>query len=199
MATLKPSTTRILKVYRQATDDQIGRGMSWYADAHSFARALDPTDPARAAGVIAALSPLTPWDRNMVLASRAYADGFASGTMGNSLRAADRILAGERPLDVLKGSKVRAFYKTIVDPTGTDAVAIDRHAFDIAVGRITDNDTRSALSRKGVYASFERAYVRAAAILGVAPSQVQAVTWVVHRETAIRCAAANRRAAETVV
>lgn len=190
-----PSTAKILKTYRAATDDQIGRGTSWYADAHSLALALDPKNPRRAAGVIAALSPMMPWERNVTLAVRAYADGAASGALGTSVTAANRILAGEDPEDVLRGPKVRAFFATIADPTGTDAVVVDRHAFDIALGRPTDNDTRRALERKGVYEAFAAAYRRAARTIGVAPSQVQAVTWVVHRETAVRCAAANRRLA----
>ena len=141
--TLAPTAANIVRTYRKATDDQIGRGASWYADAHTFARALDPTNPRRAAGVLAALSPLMKWDRNMVLAARVYAEGFASGALGNSLRAADAIYAGADPLDVLKGKKVRAFFATINDPTGTDAVVIDRHAFDIAIGRRQCPDVHS--------------------------------------------------------
>lgn len=192
---MKPSAAKILKVYRTATDDQIGRGTTWYADAHSLALALSPDDVRRGAGVIAALSPMMPWDRNVTVAVRAFADGFASGALGNSCKAANRILAGEDFADVLKGDKVRAFAETIADPTGTDAVVIDRHAFDIAVGRTTDDETRRALTRKGVYESFAAAYVKAARTVGVSPSQMQAITWCVHRETAIRCSAANRRAA----
>jgi hypothetical protein len=192
---LKPSTAKILKVYRAATDDQIGRGTSWYADAHSLALALDPKNPRRAAGVIAALSPLMPWDRNVTSAVRAYADGFASGALPNSVKAANRILRGEDPDEVLGGDKVRAFFATIADPAGAETVVVDRHAFDIAVGKTTDDKTRGMLSRKGVYESFAAAYVRAARTVGIAPSQMQAITWVVHRETAIRCSAANRRAA----
>jgi hypothetical protein len=69
----------------------------------------------------------------------------------------------------------------------SDAVVVDRHAFDIAVGRVTNNETRYALGRKGVYGSFAKAYVRAAKTIAretgmdVSASQVQAVTWTVWR------------------
>lgn len=94
---------------------------------------------------------------------------------------ATRILAGETPLDVLGGDKVRAFYATILDPHGYDVPVIDRHAFDIAVGRVTDEKARATLSRKGEYARFGEVYIDAARSVGVSSSQMQAITWVAWR------------------
>lgn len=181
-----PNSARIVDVWRQATVSELVEGMEWYKDAHALAVKLDPADPSQAAGVIAALSPMMPWGRNVNLAVRAYADGSASGALYSSVAKADRILAGERADAVLGGDKVRAFWGVIADPT-SDAVVVDRHAFDIAVGRVTNNESRGALGRKGVYESFARAYVRAAKTISaetgmdVSASQVQAVTWTVWR------------------
>lgn len=181
-----PNSARIVEVFEQATDAELDAGLYWYPDALAFATTLDPERPERAAGVIAALSPMKDWITNCALAARAYDDGRASGSLGANNAKATMILHGANPLEVLGGNKVRNFYMAIADPHHPDAVAIDRHAFDIAVGRITNDQSRTALSRKGVYESFAAAYKRAARVLAregidVSPSQVQATTWVVWR------------------
>jgi hypothetical protein len=181
-----PNSMNIVRVWEQATEAEIADGVNWYRDAHALALKLDPANPNAAAGVIAALSPMMSWGQNVNLAVRAYADGAASGALSGSVAKANRILNGETPEDVLGGNKVRAFYGCIADPS-SDAVCIDRHAFDIAVGRVTNNASRHALGRKGTYERFAAAYVRAADILSkrlgtpVSASEVQAVTWTVWR------------------
>lgn len=182
-----PVAENILAVYRQATVAELAEGLDWYSDAHKLACTLSPEDPREAAGVIAALSPMMPWDRNQALAVRAYADNrTASGALGGSVAKANRILNGESPEKVLGGKKVRAFYGIIADPS-SDAVCVDRHAFDIAVGQVTNNESRQALSRKGIYEAFADAYVSASKTLSeetgmdISASQVQAVTWTVWR------------------
>lgn len=182
----KPNSARIVDVYRQATVQELTEGMDWYKDAHALAVKLSPESPKHAAGAIAALSPLMSWGQNVNLAVRAYADGTASGTFFKNVAKANRILAGEEPENVLGGSKVLAFYGVIADPS-SDAVVIDRHAFDIAMGKVTNNETRHALGRISVYRSFAKAYIRAAKTISedtgmdVLASQVQAVTWTVWR------------------
>ncbi len=176
---------RVLRVFRQATAEQYLNGADWYRNAHGLAVSLDPADPRRAAGVIAALSPMVSWARNVELAGRAYADGYASGALGMSCRAADRILGGEDPADVLVGPKVSAFFRLIADPADTQSVCVDRHAIAVAVGRrLTDAERQAqyAISTPGRYALFAEAYRRAAEIVGHLPSQVQAITWVRWRE-----------------
>lgn len=182
----KPNSARIVEVFQQATEDERRDGINWYREAHSIASKLDPANVERAAGIIAALSPMMPWDRNIHLAHRTYLDGSASGALGANVVKANRIFNGEAPLDVLSGDKVRNFFQCIAEPS-SDAVCIDRHAFDIAVGKVTNNDSRAQLGRKGVYETFAKAYVRAARTLSklygthISPSEVQAVTWVVWR------------------
>lgn len=181
-----PNSARILDVWAQATVGELDEGLHWYESAFAFALTLDPERTERAAGVIAALSPMKSWKDNCILAVRAFEQGFASGALGANVAKADAILSGADPLEILGGSKVRNFYKSILNPLDPDAVCIDRHAFDIAVGRITNDQTRGALKRKGVYEGFGAAYKRAARAISkegydVVPAQVQAVTWTVWR------------------
>lgn len=170
----------ILDVWRKATPTQKNEGMTWYDSAHSLAKELDPTNTSRAAGIIAALSPMVNWSRNMEMAQFVYSNGHANGLgLRNNCRKAEAILAGNDPLDILGGDKVRAFYMTIADPANAELVVIDRHAFDIALGRIhTDADRKIG---KKVYRVLSKAYVDAATIADVTPAQMQAVTWVTHR------------------
>lgn len=188
---MMPTVTNVIHSYLTASDAAMSEGMSWYNDAHDFARSLDPVRFHRAAGVIAALSPMNVWTNNKAKAALFYAqNGIVEFGKGNSngigMRAnvekAIRIYNGEDALDVLGGDKVRAFYLTILDPTADTTPVIDRHAFDIAVGKKTDDKARSILGRKGVYETFANVYREAANMAGIGAPQMQAVTWVAWRE-----------------
>jgi hypothetical protein len=178
-----PEVANVLSVYTAASADHLREGLSWYLDAHNVASILDTDNPARGAGVIAAMSPMMGWETNKRAAFLAFERGTADGLgLSRNVAKANRILAGDKPLDVLGGDKVRAFYATILDPHGHVIPVIDRHAFDIAVGEVTDEKARSSLSRKGVYQAFGEVYIQAAKVAGISSSQMQAVTWVAWRE-----------------
>lgn len=185
------SAANILNVYRQSTGEERAAGREWYADANRLAQILMHTPDERgpmltlagAAGVIAALSPLTPWNRNKELAIRAVSDGAASGTLGNSVRAANRILAGEPPEDVLKSDKVRNFYLSIMG--SWDAVCIDRHALEVYHGKRYTNKDRPAVGKR-LYREAADAYREAAETLqaegtNVSATALQAITWLTWR------------------
>lgn len=180
-----PHTVNVLRVYRGASREHRQAGRGWYAQAHALAASIDPDgDATRGAGVLAALSPRTPWDRNVALARQAYADGHATGTLVRSCWAADQIMAGVDPLDALGGPKVRAFFRLIADPTCRDAVCVDRHAIDIALGqRLTGRQRESTwrLDTDARYDQFADCYRAAARTLRTTPGRVQAVTWVAWR------------------
>jgi len=204
--TLTPSTRNITRVYRAATAEQVANGVEWYARARRIAVELDPQNVSRAAAVIALVSPLTPWGRNVWLAREAYRMHAAGEdvatelpTLKGNARKVAAVLGGADPALVVTGLKVRSFWLTIADPSHPDAVVVDRHAYDVAVGKVTNDEVRG----KGIgtptrYAALSAAYVRAARILSretgttILPSQVQAVTWVAWRQTMIRTAAAMR-------
>lgn len=161
----------------------------------------------KAVAVIAVLSPRLSWPKNVELARwiyREYQEAYRHpkptwwvkengsaldrfpGLKANGTKAA-RILLGEDPADVVSGPKVTAFYHAIANPNDPRGIVIDRHAFDVAVGRVMDDRTRGiVLGRKGAYDQFVRAYERAAEQLqsefpGITPAEVQAITWVAWR------------------
>lgn len=187
--TLTPAVDNVLSVYYSATPDNLRNGVSWYLDANNFAAMLveiydiPGANLEMAAGVIAAMSPMMEWSLNKRVAATAFARGNANGAgLARNCAKANAILAGANPLDILGGNKVRAFYRTIVEPTGDIDPVIDRHAFDIAVGKVTDDKTRGILGRKGMYESFAGVYREAARLSGIGSAQMQAVTWMQWRE-----------------
>lgn len=181
MGPMEPSVGNIVRVYNLATGPDMREGLNWYTDAHQFAKSLGPLR--MSAGVIAALSPLQHWDVNMTFAQLVMGRRDATGCgLYRNVDKANRIMAGENPLSVLGGDKVRSFYQTIVHPHSQRAVAcVDRHAYDIAVGAVTNDRERRTLERKGRYALFADCYREAAILAGVSTSQMQAITWVTWR------------------
>jgi hypothetical protein len=172
----------IVKVYNSATPEQRRAGAEWYRRAHELADFLSEGDVVRGAGVIAALSANKAWDMNQRLAHDAF-NGKVHGHTRDNLAKVAKIMAGADPETVLPMSaKTGNFYRCIVDPDDQEAVCIDRHAHDIAVGR-PYGDADRGLSAKGRYAVLSLAYRNAAAKLGVSPSVLQATTWVVWTES----------------
>lgn len=164
----------------------------------------------RAAAVIAVLSPRLAWTKNVELAHKVYADmaQIRSLTAGDNemLREmvtnavasfpglktngskAYALLLGTDPEDVVSGPKVTAFWRTITNPFDPRAVVVDRHALDVAMGKVLDDRQRGIiLGRKGAYDALSDLYRRAAKQLTKetgaewTPAEVQATTWVVWR------------------
>lgn len=184
--TVQLKTRNITSVFRTALDSEREHGKSWYPIARFAAEKLDPEDPDRAAAVIAVLSPRLHWDRNIQAAVDVY-DGRRPGVLRANSDKAFRIVNGEDPDEVVSGPKVRAFWHAIVNPADPRAIVIDRHALDIAAGKVLDDEQRGKLlGRTGSYDSVCQLYVRAAKILSkefgpLTPVEVQATTWVAWR------------------
>ena len=181
-----PTVANVLAVYNGASAHAMREGLSWYLDAHNVSRALASAHNltvAQVAGIIAALSPMNGWENNKRKAAQLISQGNGEGCgLRKNVAKAMAIFDGADPLDILKGDKVRAFYRTILDPFGDIDPVIDRHAFDIAVGERTDDKRRGILGRKGVYEEFAHVYREAAMVAGIGAAQMQAVTWVAWRE-----------------
>lgn len=185
----------ILAVFFTANDSEILHGSRWYADALSVCSTTAQSTGlplATVVGVTAALSPNNKWARNQTDAA-ALCRAFSAGTLADAAavkvstfhgnkRKALRILAGESPLDVLGGLKVRAFYSCILGNKG--AVCIDGHAFAIWLGEYVPTTKTPKISPK-LYASIAAAYGQAAetinSVMGTSYSaaQIQAITWTV--------------------
>lgn len=187
---MRPTVENVINEYLRASVNAIAEGMEWYNEAHEFARTIGGRHFHRAAGVIAALSPMNKWPNNKEKAAMFYAnngivewDGTANGIgLSKNVRKAIAIYNGEDALDVLGGNKVRAFFLTILDPSADNRPVIDRHAFDIAIGRRTNDAAKRVLERKGEYERFADTYRHGARLIGCSPSQLQAITWVSWRE-----------------
>lgn len=181
--TLRRYRDNIIATYERATEDQKLKGKMWYPVAHDLATMIADGDTRMGAGVIAALSANKSWSENVKIATRALGSGKATGHVKDAITKATRIMNGADPADVLPmGAKTGNFYRCILDPTDPDPVCVDRHAHDIAVGRTFGDDDRG-LSSKGRYNALASAYRAAATRLGILPSELQAITWVVQVES----------------
>lgn len=208
---LKPHTRNVTRIFREATEAELSAGREWYARASRLAAELAvslPTrhayhgDLSRAAAVIAVISPRLSWPQNVKIARNLYHLAFVHASEGDfvfygrgalpaNIRKAYRLLTTDAPTDaIVSGPKVTAFWRTISDPNDPRAVVVDRHAIDVAVGRVTDDATRGkVLGRKGAYEVVALTYTRAARILSaelgepITPAEVQAVTWTVWRNS----------------
>jgi hypothetical protein len=169
----------ILDWYAESTTENREAAV-WYgrgrAHARRIARDTDVT-VARAAGVIAALSPRTQWAVNLRWAEgllRAAQAGRRHPPLvgfGSSRIKAWRIAQGERPLDVLSGPKVRAFYRNLMGDL--EHVTVDVWAMRAA-------GFRGSL-RAREYDAVASAYREAARILKLRPAELQAIVWVAIR------------------
>lgn len=168
--------SNIIQAWLDATPEDVRIGLSWYPVAHDLAEILGDGDARKGAGVIAALSPQTPWERNCSLAQDAV-DGDVHGHSGKTLLKVRAILDGADPEDVLpRDKKTGHFFRNILDPTDPDPVTIDRHAHDIAVGERYGSQNRG-LGCASRYATLAHAYREAARRMGILPCVLQAVTW----------------------
>jgi hypothetical protein len=178
-AAARPHDVRtLLRHYRRATADDRAAGARWYREARGAAVAIAADSGVSvdvAAGTIAALSPRMRWDANVRAAAAACA-GRPYGALGNSKRAAARIIAGEPPADVLAGAKVSAFYRAIM---GDDGAAV----VDVWMARAVGDDAAAGIRPKR-YREIAAAIARAASVVGVSAAAFQATVWVVVRGSA---------------
>jgi len=158
--------------------------MAWYEDAHleCLARADQlGVDFSAFVGVVSALSPQMRWEDNIVHAFLTAGDPtYKPPTYGSSTRKARAILAGQSPEEALGGPKTRAFYRCIVDPDQRELVAIDRHQIRLLFP--TRDDKFRSKMFDHFYKHMEELHVLAADRAGIAPAQLQAITWLVQRE-----------------
>jgi hypothetical protein len=187
----------IIGKYKEASPELLKGGSEWYERAHEEAKKVGGGDVRRGAGIIAALSPLNDWDRNVAQAHELRKTGHVPGALlPENVAKAQRIHAGQDPHEVLGGHKVRSFFENIHDPSNKEPVTIDRHAYDIAMGHPFVGTGRKStprggegkmspdigLSAIGRYQHFVHAYKTASEHLGVdVPNRTQAVSWVSHR------------------
>ncbi len=178
---------KLYTLYSQANKDQMERGLNWYEDAHTLARALAKLSNVtveQAAGVIAALSPACPWERNIMEAQALLAgnEDVSFTTYPANVDKAYRIKNGGKPLDILGGKKVRSFYALILNPSDPYSVCVDRHAVECITYREWRSDQEKQSFLRSQYDRAADVFRSLAAELDLLPHQVQAITWTVQRE-----------------
>jgi hypothetical protein len=195
---MKTEVGNILRVFHQATPDEMAYGLNWYHLANKECRSLasEFCRPVSAgAGVVAALSPNQSWGTTLMASRRVFEavqKGLGPGevvvpTYPLNKEKAFQIARGRRPLAVLGGPKVLAFYHTIMYPAKSDLVVVDGHAYSIWAGQrhiLSGGDKGVPVPRltaRGRYETVTEDYRDAARTLSLRPWQVQAVTWVVWR------------------
>ena len=166
--------TKLLAHYIAAQPSDIAAGESWYREARRTCRALARefgVSLRTAAGVVAALSPRVTWSQNIRLACDALAgiERPIGAFRANASKAA-AIVRGVRPLAILGGSKVRAFYRALVGDESASVV-------DVWMARAMR--IRKLSSR--VYERAVMAMRRVAAYVGTTVARLQAIVWTVVR------------------
>ncbi len=183
--THKAMAQRLAYRYRKSTAEHRAHGYQWYLAANALCQRIATEHGLTleaVAGAVAALSPQVSWadqERSLpafVASVLARHDTLPHpGFRRNRARAA-AILLGARPLAILGGKKVRAFYGCIVDPTGCPVPCIDRHAASAAIGRKIDAIPHVLFGR------MQDAYRLAAGWCEVPVPEFQATLWVLERE-----------------
>ncbi len=166
------ATERLVAHFEEADVETHTLGGRWYRESQRTARRLarkHDVPLSCAAGVIAALSPRIRWASNVALADAVLGGEEVSGVFGRNLEKARRIAEGERPLEVLGGPKVTAFYRAIM---GNEQSVV----IDVWMQRAAGM-TPVTLHGKH-YEAVAEAVREAAAICGVTPASLQAIVWV---------------------
>lgn len=170
-----------------ASDQEIHDGMTFYEGAHGLCKLIARVyklTVEQVAGIYAALSPLNNWDTNVanIFDILRLGDQAKVNTPHANKLKALQIASGADPLDVLKGNKVRAFYRAIADPSVRDAIPVDRHLFCLALGlKITDNNLLSRIiGSKSLYTRVESIYLELGEREGIG-NRLAAIAWFVQR------------------
>jgi hypothetical protein len=179
---------RLVQVYHTATTEAMRDGGSWYRNVRNYCQEvaeLSDLSLHQVVGMVAALSPVTPVERNLQLAFEHACHLPSTGHqfLGKALRFRDE----DADFDILGTRKTRAFAESIFKGGQSSAVCFDTWAYRAMTGDSqpaangrTKHDERSykryADNDKG-YAEAASIYREAAAIVGRYPANFQAVTW----------------------
>jgi hypothetical protein len=182
------SKARLYGLWRSATVEERETGRQWYPSAYLEACELADrhhVSLGTAAGVIAALSPNSQWEQNLldadnVLGARFSPTGFDEVKVttynANKRKACDIVHSGD-VFPTLSGPKVTTFYHNIC---GDESIpTIDSHIINAWYGH-----RRTGARLPGVKASrvddIRSDIIHCAFKVGVSPAVFQATIWTVH-------------------
>ena len=191
----------ILGLFFLSDDQDRQNGLDWYSNAYAICDRIASElgfSVDQIAGAIAALSPNNKWDRNIQDAenlARAIRAGIDTDsvkvcTFGNNKAKAIKILSSAvdsaEIVSILRGQKVVAFYLNIARNGDTDCPVIDGHAYNIAMGTVSNLREVPSITPKGfetIQDLYRDAARQASLITGetISAGQMQAITWVCYR------------------
>lgn len=176
----------IRTIYQQSTDTDRKTGQAWYHRANEIVARISVESGIsadRVAAALAALSPNNPWNWNVQDAA-AFALAAANGdpmptatTYGINQRRAWDFLTGETDWTTA-APKVRSFVRNILGDHDTVTV-------DIWALRVASMGTEPKVRTPAHYRTIANAYRLVAGELNIAPRDLQAITWVIGRRTAL--------------
>lgn len=192
-------TKRLVGMWLDMDEHYRGRGWGWYDEGCEFATLLSETYGFtlwQVAQVISVLSPQNPWAGAFTTKGRQYKDGnrlctlnvivafceggedavYALRGWGYApmfLKKAIVVMQGGE-LDWSKAPKTHRFALLLANPKLLDTVVCDSHASRIATGNLGN---RYHVVSPNAYPLLEKAYIDAAAILGIPAYVLQAGTW----------------------
>lgn len=175
-------TDRIERTYWKATPEQIIEGMVWYGVAGEICYTLAEDSEFVVAQVCAAMSQLSPrlrWSQNVDSIKMLVLTGeLPRYVMSGPANRARKALVAADPYSTFgkKALKTQSFARNIAGDL--DAVTVDVWAARVA------GVTEAQLKLAGVYEAIAHCYRLAAKRVGIAPAQMQAVTWIVVRGSA---------------
>ena len=203
---LSPNAGHIIAKFALATTEEVVSGQQWYKSAHEIAARLARNNnitTAKAAGVLAALSPNNKWERNCLDAEHLI-QAFINGndddakqvsvcTYSAMKEKAIKILNLNNSTDewehslevstILNGPKIIEFYNCIMQ---RNDVCIDGHAYSIWFGeRMTMKQVPNIGKRlreriKSDYLD-ATSWINEEMNTNYLPSDIQAIVWVCHR------------------
>lgn len=180
----------ITKVFKQATQEEVNHGLSWYLDALKACQGMADVYELPlhiVVGVCAALSPTNRWERNLIDTNNmlaCYVDGgYVEDTAPCTYKkmrdkAWDILQTNPHNIDdtafILRGPKITDFFYCIM---GQDVCVIDGHAWCIAnADRRTMQEVPSI--GKKLRKELQQAYSKAGKNNGMTAYEMQAATWV---------------------
>lgn len=187
---LPGSTNNLIRLYHQATPEQLNEGRQWYPTARRIAQQLGAGNISKGAGILAALSPQCDWDRNISdawqLVERDSVEFQSTFNADRARRIRDAeipSLTAEAEFASRRCRKVMAFYQSICQPDHDclDWICIDTHATNAYVGRKATDKEKAQLDNVGVRERIQADYASAAEYVGESLTGFQAIVWTVAR------------------
>ena len=196
-----PGALNIIKMYLNASPEEITEGMYWYEKANQAAEHVavaNDVETETVAAVISALSPRNKWHRNLEDARKivqVYQASNGDQQAVNSVKVGTFNRGKDKAFGLLDGRiepheafatalKTKNFYESIM--LRIDAICIDGHAYAIWLGERTPVQKTPSITPR-MYEAIAQDYREATAVINsltdgcLLPYQLQAITWVTYR------------------